>query len=609
MSKIVFCNEDITDIKYSGFTISKVYACGGQLVYEKNQPTPCQTSSLPTPFVLNYNSKIYDNSTHTIPMTSGQTNNIDCVLTGDVQNVVAYQDHISLANTTNVKALVSGNGQFNNHCCITIVAKAVNPSSTIGSDLLVNRTTSGYNWMFRWTKDKVMFHGTEQINGVAVSSSEPNIVSVTADGAEFDPGLHFKNHTTGDELIVDGFTFGNRYLTSGGTMFAEYADNDSNAHFWNGDFYWIYMTDRILSPSQIEKVIEYNESCFGVIFAWNKAPETDYVCDTETHTKYYKEYYQYSMDSGATWNNVYPTSSRTSDDVIEYDSADCGYAVPRKCQLIYSNSSTYDVPCDTGSTLTQSNVRGNQSQPYSAITEAIMGNCTTIIGVDAFYNCVSLTSATIGNGVTTIGEGAFSDCSDMTTCTIGSGVTTIGSYTFYRCTSLTSITIPDSVTSIGNSAFYRCSGLTSCTIGTGVTSIGQYAFEYCSGITNIVVPDSVASIGKQAFDGCSGMTSCTIGNGVVKLPERLFQNCRNLTDVTIGSGCTSIGDVDAPYTFLSCTSLERLTIYATTPPKKHGTTFNNTNDRFQIYVPADCVDAYKTAWSTYASRIQAIPNS
>jgi len=564
MSKIVFCNEDITDIKYSGFTISKVYACGGQLVYEKNQPTPCQTSSLPTPFVMNYNSKIYNNSTHTIPMTSGQTNNIDCVLTGDVQNVVAYQDHISLANTTNVKALVSGNGQFNNHCCITIVAKAVNPSSTIGSDLLVNRTTSGYNWMFRWTKNKVMFHGTEQINGVAVSSSEPNIVSVTADGAEFDPGLHFKNHTTGDELFVDGFRFGNSGLISGGTMFAEYADNDSNAHFWNGDFYWIYMTDRILSPSQIEKVIEYNESCFGVIFAWNKAPETDYVCDTETHTKYYKEYYQYSMDSGATWNNVYPTSSRTSDDVIEYNSPDCGYVVPRKCQLIYSNSSTYDVPCDTGSTLTQSNVRGNQSQPYSAITEAIMGNCTTIVGDNTFTDCTSLSSVTLNNNIV----------------------------------------------SIGNSAFYYCTGLTSVTIGSGVTSIGRSAFRYCTSLTSIDIPNTVTSIGDAAFMNCSGMTTCTIGNGVAKLPERLFQNCRNLTDVTIGSGCTSIGDVDAPYTFLNCTSLERLTIYATTPPKKHGTTFDYTNDRFQIYVPAGSVDSYKTAWgSTYTSRIQAIPNS
>lgn len=36
MSKIIACNNDISDIIYSGYTISKVYACGGSLVYEKS---------------------------------------------------------------------------------------------------------------------------------------------------------------------------------------------------------------------------------------------------------------------------------------------------------------------------------------------------------------------------------------------------------------------------------------------------------------------------------------------------------------------------------------------------------------------------------------------
>lgn len=43
MSKIVACNNEISGIYYSGFTISKVYACGGQLVYESSggtRPTP-----------------------------------------------------------------------------------------------------------------------------------------------------------------------------------------------------------------------------------------------------------------------------------------------------------------------------------------------------------------------------------------------------------------------------------------------------------------------------------------------------------------------------------------------------------------------------------------
>lgn len=40
MSKIVACGNDIKDVLYSGYTIVKVYACGGELVYEKQQPDP-----------------------------------------------------------------------------------------------------------------------------------------------------------------------------------------------------------------------------------------------------------------------------------------------------------------------------------------------------------------------------------------------------------------------------------------------------------------------------------------------------------------------------------------------------------------------------------------
>lgn len=488
--KIVFCNKDITDIKYSGFTITKAYACGGELVYDKGQePTPCQTSSLPTPFVLNYNSKVYNSSTHTIPMTSGQDNNIDCVLTGDVQNVVAYQDHISLVNTSNVKALVTGAGIFTTHCCLTIVAKAFKPTNSQDTDLLVNRTTSNYNWMFRWSNQKVAFHGSSQINGVAVSPSEPNIISVRAEGEDYGDGTYvqFKNHSTGEYLEVDGFRFGSTGVTSGGTMFAEYANNDANAHFWKGDFYWIYMTDRILSEYDIEKVIEYNESCFGVMFAWRKAPVTDYVCDTTTHTKYYKEYYQYSMDSGTTWSNVYPTSSRTSSGVIEYNSADCGY-VAYQYKFTLNDSTVASAVCDSTSAITSTIV-----SPYkSSMVEAEVGECISNVNYRVFSECTGLTAVTLSN------HG-----------------------------------------SVGNEAFLRCRNLRTVEIGSGVSSMGA-----------------------NAFNSCTGLESVTI---------------RVVTPFAIGSGDYS--------------------------------PFNGTNDTFQIYVPADSVDAYKVAngWSRYASRIQAIP--
>ena len=148
---------------------------------------------------------------------------------------------------------------------------------------------------------------------------------------------------------------------------------------------------------------------------------------------------------------------------------------------------------------------------------------------------------------------------DVTSLNIPSGTTQIGNSAFYNCSKLTSVTIPNSVTEIGNSAFYNCSKLTSVTIPNSVTSIGWYAFLGCSGLTSVTIPNSVTSIGSQAFYNCSKLTS--------------------------------------------------VTIQATTPPTlANANAFGETN-KCPIYVPAESVDAYKAAtnWSSYASRIQAIP--
>ena len=166
-----------------------------------------------------------------------------------------------------------------------------------------------------------------------------------------------------------------------------------------------------------------------------------------------------------------------------------------------------------------------------------------------YLNGKLVTDLVIPDSVTSIGVYAFSGCSGLTSVTILDSVTSIGNYAFNGCIGLTSVTIPNSVTSISWGAFMVCTGLRSVTIGSGVTSIGSSAFSGCSGLTSVTIPDSVTSIGSYAFAYCSSLTSVTIGNGVTRIGDYAFSDCDGLTSVTIGNGVTSIGSMVFAYCY------------------------------------------------------------
>jgi hypothetical protein len=74
-----------------------------------------------------------------------------------------------------------------------------------------------------------------------------------------------------------------------------------------------------------------------------------------------------------------------------------------------------------------------------------------------------------------------------------------------------------------------------------------------------------------------------------------------LTSVTIGNSVTSIGG----YAFDYCTGLTSVTIKAETPSTLGWDAFDGNN--CPIYVPCGTLDAYKTAWTDYTSRISYAP--
>ena len=255
------------------------------------------------------------------------------------------------------------------------------------------------------------------------------------------------------------------------------------------------------------------------------------------------------------------------------------------------------------------------SNPITATTNMCYGNTSLIsfnwgdadvssltsIGNTAFLNCSSLTSVTIPSSVTSIGSSAFERCSGLASVTIPSGVTSIGYRTFWNCSSIASVIIPSGVTTIESQTFDTCSSLTNITIPNSVTRIDFAAFRDCSGLTNVTLGSGLTNVGEAAFDRCSRLTSVTIPDSVTSIGQFAFYKCTSLTSLTIGIGIREISYAG----FQNCPSLTSITINRTTPPSIYNkNVFYNTNN-CPIYVPAESVDAYKSAggWSNLSDRI------
>ena len=227
----------------------------------------------------------------------------------------------------------------------------------------------------------------------------------------------------------------------------------------------------------------------------------------------------------------------------------------------YSPSSV-TADCSSSSTITSQEISdlitGGSKTSLRAIT---IGSCATEVGYRAFIDYTSATSLTFSeNGnLTTIGERAFDNCKSLTSVTLPNTVTSVSTGAFRDCSAMTHFSFSTAMTAVPDDMFYQDYSLSSVTIPSGITSIGDGAFQQCTGLTSIVIPSGVTSIGTSAF-----------------------YYCRNLASITC---------------------------LASTPPTLGTSTFNGST--CPIYVQSASVNTYKAAsgWSSYASRIQAIPNS
>ena len=370
----------------------------------------------------------------------------------------------------------------------------------------------------------------------------------------------------------------------------------------------------------------------------------------------------YNADDGKQYPNV---SYLVDEDILKWEKNDPVHIVAvynvtstsEATKLLQSSTGiTYqiidDVKQDTVQATYTFNTLGKHTVKYK-----LDG---TSIAVNAFYGCTALTSLTIPNSVTSIGNSAFKGCGGLTSVTIGNSVTLIDSNAFSNCIALNGITIPSSVTSIGSSVFDNCSApyiyFKSSTptssfdsdnwdniIYVNEESLEAYRTQWTS-VCDRIFPYPQRTGAEIIFTAAKDANNANIfGNRKYKYFENVYVNevlqpsSSSLTFKTNDTiRCSLYDERMIPKYFNSyeysdgfmkniilpstieiidgetlyyTSNMISVTILATTPPTLANTSaFSNTNN-CPIYVPAESVDAYKTAtnWSNLADRIQAIP--
>lgn len=165
--------------------------------------------------------------------------------------------------------------------------------------------------------------------------------------------------------------------------------------------------------------------------------------------------------------------------------------------------------------------------------------------------------------------------------------------------------LPSGITS--TDLTFASTSLTGITIHEGLRVIGVQTFENTP-LSSVTLPDSCEEVGGYAFHNCSALTGVSLGSARW-YGTGAFKGCSSLTGITFPEECCSAetaaeGGLFYEYVLSGCTSLQHITFLGLTPPTLlYGL---GTEVNCPIYVPAESVELYKTAWPAYASRIQAI---
>lgn len=318
-------------------------------------------------------------------------------------------------------------------------------------------------------------------------------------------------------------------------------------------------------------------------YQWVESDVTRCVATTEYYT--YKKQRRISGSSDD-WQDVVPTVYSVDGDgtmqprVKKENSENCGYVPPvePRYRWVTMDINKYWIcgDCDdTPDEMQKIEYRENDEE-----ADIKFKNCD---------GSSTLTSTDYGNR-------------DIVYAKIGVCVTTIGVDAFKGKTNLQQVMIPSTVDTIDDNAFSGCTRLVDFSVPMSVVSINNNAFRDCIQLNKIMLPNSLTTLGSYAFSGCKNFPSINIPQYITIIPTGCFYDCDGMTDIYLPENVRLIQSK----AFGECGGLVNFTCYATEPPAIYSDTFSGMNEQLKIYVPSESVNAYKTAWSSYANNIVAI---
>ncbi len=265
---------------------------------------------------------------------------------------------------------------------------------------------------------------------------------------------------------------------------------------------------------------------------------------------------------------------------------------------IIANMAFYNCPITELSFADDATIEEIESSAFynAKITQLTLPDSMTIIGANAFQDCVKLQTLEMG-GAKKIGESAFEFCFALTSVDLGV-VEEIGNDAFFGDEELTEIAIPKTVWQIGDDCFGACenlanvtfeitsdwivngnktiSGETLSTPATAAAKLNSEAGIWEKVATKLIY--ALSSDGKSyivrgvedkngygviyipktyenkpvteihgmynstaAFWYCSGLKRIIIPDSVTKIGICAFKGCSSLTSITIPGSVTSIG--------------------------------------------------------------------